>query len=68
MSDQLGRLIRMVNEIAQGLRMTGANADANVAAHLRAFWTPKMRARLIAYAQSGGEGLDETAQRAINRL
>ncbi|MEZ5467041.1 MAG: formate dehydrogenase subunit delta [Lysobacterales bacterium] len=58
-------LIRMANEIARNLRaQAGDRAGSATAAHLRSFWTPGMRAELIAHAKAGGEGLDPIALEA----
>ena len=62
-------LIRMANEIARNLRaQAGDEAGSATAAHLRSFWTPGMRAELIAHAKAGGEGLDPIALEAGLRL
>ena len=66
---KLDKLIRMANEIARNLRsQPGDQAVAATAEHIRSFWTPGMRASLIAHANSGGEGLDPTALQALRVL
>lgn len=66
---KLDKLIRMANEIARNLRsQPGDQAVAATADHIRSFWTPGMRASLIAHARSGGEGLDPIASQALQAL
>lgn len=62
-------LVRMANEIARNLRtQPGNQAVSATAEHIRSFWTPGMRADLIAHARTGGEGLDEIALDAAKFL
>jgi formate dehydrogenase subunit delta len=66
---KLDKLIRMANEIARNLRsQPGDRAVAATADHLRSFWTPGMRATLIAHAKEGGAGLDPIALQALRVL
>ena len=66
---KLDKLIRMANEIARNLRsQPGDGAIAATAEHIKSFWTPGMRASLIAHAESGGEGLDPIALLALRGL
>lgn len=60
----------MANEIAAffGAAETGAAAPAAVAAHLRRFWTPGMRAQLVEYARSDGAALSPLAREAVRVL
>ncbi|MFG2075255.1 formate dehydrogenase subunit delta [Nonomuraea maritima] len=51
--------IRMSNEIAVQFRHRDpAWAAEQIAAHIRAFWDPRMRARLLADAGAGDGRLD----------
>ena len=62
-------LIRMANEIARNLRaQAGVEAGKATATHMRSFWTPGMRAELIAHAKTGGEGLDPITLEAARLL
>lgn len=66
---KLDKLVRMANEIARNLRsQPGDQAVAATAEHLRSFWTPGMRASLVAHAAMGGEGLDPIALQAAHLL
>jgi formate dehydrogenase subunit delta len=50
--------VRMANEIAaQFAHLPRDAAAAAVAAHLRSFWEPRMRAQLLGYLAGGGVGL-----------
>jgi formate dehydrogenase subunit delta len=61
--------VRLVNEIAVQFahRPLDEAADA-VAAHIAAFWDPRMRTALLAHLAAGGAGLDPIALRAAQRL
>ncbi len=63
------KLIRMANQIA-GFFETQPIADkpGAVAAHLRDFWDPRMRAELDAIVAEGGTGLSPLALDAAQRL
>ncbi|MDQ0945294.1 formate dehydrogenase subunit delta [Streptomyces sp. V1I1] len=51
--------VRLANEIAVQFRHRDpATAAEEIAAHIRAFWDPRMRARLIADAETGNSELD----------
>ena len=44
-------------------------AVAEVAAHLRRYWEPRMRAQMITYCeQRQGAGLHEVARKAVGQL
>lgn len=61
--------VRLVNDIAAQFRHHGPDrAAAEIAAHVRAFWEPRMKAALLAHVDAGGEGLDEPAVRAAELL
>jgi formate dehydrogenase subunit delta len=63
------KLVRMANEIARNLRvLPGDQPSAATADHVRSFWTPGMRATLLAHAEAGGAGLDPIALDAMRRL
>lgn len=51
--------VRLANEIAAQFRHRDpATAAEEIAAHIRAFWDPRMRPRLIADAGAGNGELD----------
>lgn len=52
------RLTRMANQIATFFASQHGDAAAAVAAHLNAFWDPRMRRAFLDHVAAGGEGLD----------
>ena len=66
MSDQADKLIRMANQIATFFKGQGeAGAAAQVADHLKAFWTPRMREDLTRICEDEAKGLDPVARAAV---
>ena len=63
------KLVMMANQIA-GFFATqpGTAQAADVAAHLKAFWEPRMLRALHAHVDGGGEGLSPLALEAARRL
>jgi formate dehydrogenase subunit delta len=61
--------LRLINDIARQLRdrPPGEAAEA-IAAHVRRFWDPRMRARLLALVDSRAEPLDPLAIAAADQL
>jgi formate dehydrogenase subunit delta len=60
------RLVYMANQIARNLAAAGGrDAPAMVADHIRKFWDPAMRARIIAIARQRPEALSPIAAAAI---
>lgn len=67
----IDRLITMANEIAaffDGASDNQEEAAKNAAGHLRRFWAPPMRKRIIEHVSQGGEGLVPTARAAVELL
>jgi formate dehydrogenase subunit delta len=61
--------VRLANEIAvQFHARPPAEAAATVAAHIRQFWDPRMRAKLLEHVAAGGEDLDPLAIEAAEQL
>ena len=64
------RLVKMANEI--GAFFEGAEhrheAVASIAAHLKNFWEPRMRAQLIEYAHHGDGELKDIVKEAVLSL
>jgi len=63
-------LARMANDIANFFRGQSDREDAiaGIAKHLRNFWTPRMREKLIAGLDGEGEELDELPREALRRI
>ena len=66
----IDRLVAMANDIANyfGAEPDHAAAAAGVANHLRRFWEPRMRQKIIAHLGAGGAGLSELARAGVARL
>ncbi len=59
-------LVRMANQIAANVAHHPFDQSVEeVAAHLRLFWAPTMRAELRAYVDADGTGLDPIALAAV---
>jgi formate dehydrogenase subunit delta len=59
----------MANQIADFFgTQPGTTQAADVAAHLKAFWEPRMLQALFAHVDAGGEGLSPLAREAAARL
>jgi len=67
---QIHHLVKMANEI--GTFFEGAEhrheAVASIAAHLRNFWEPRMRAQLIEYAHNSDGDLNDIVKEAVLTL
>ena len=63
-------LVKMANQIAAFFvaEATPEQAPLAVAGHIRKFWVPPMRARIIEHAAAGGAGLSDLAKAAVARL
>jgi formate dehydrogenase subunit delta len=69
MSSSLDKLVRMANQIAEEFEhQQGANAAWATWDHLRHFWDPDMRARIVAYLDAGGAGLRPACRDAVAGL
>ncbi len=63
-------LVKMANQIAGFFASypDQEQAAAETATHLRKFWAPPMRDRLIAHAHEAGDDLAPVARRAVELL
>jgi len=64
-------LVQMANDIGHFFRAEDKREDAvaGIANHIRRFWTPRMREKLIAHiAQHGPNGLDELPREALKTI
>jgi formate dehydrogenase subunit delta len=63
------KLIYMANQIGRFFASQGeARAVDGIATHLKKFWTPRMRADIVARARANAAGLDPLTQRAVQKL
>jgi formate dehydrogenase subunit delta len=63
-------LVRMANDIGHFFAAEPRQADAvaGIADHLRRFWDPRMRRRILAHVNAGGAGLDPLVRQAVAQL
>ena len=61
------RLVKMANQIADNFSWHD-DAIERTAEHLRRFWAPSMRDKLVDFEAAGGNGLNEAARAAVRRL
>ena len=63
------KMVYMANQIATFFKsQPDSDKAARVAAHIKDFWEPRMRDKLHAYINQGGEGLDDLVLEAANRI
>jgi len=60
-------LVSMANDIAANLSFR-ADADEQIADHIKRFWAPRMRRLLLEYAAGNGEGLSPDMAGALEKL
>lgn len=66
-NSETSHLVSMANDIAANLSFQ-AQADEKIADHINRFWAPRMRKRLLEYAQGNGEGLSEALLPALAKI
>ncbi|QBX34392.1 formate dehydrogenase [Paracoccus liaowanqingii] len=62
------KMVMMANQIATFFDSQPGDPAEKVADHLRDYWEPRMRAQLLAFLESGGQGLKPSALEAARRL
>ena len=64
------RLVAMANDIGAFFKGEPVREDAvaGIAGHLKRFWDPRMRKRIVEHARAGGAGMDELVREAVGRL
>jgi formate dehydrogenase subunit delta len=65
------RLVTMANQIATFFASqpeAEAEAVAGIENHIRKFWDPRMRGKILGLRAAGGDGLHPLAREAIDRL
>ncbi len=70
-ADGAQHLVQMANDIGNFFRAEERREDAiaAVANHIRKYWTPRMREKLLAHVKGHGmDGLDELPQAALRSL
>lgn len=63
------RLIYMANQIGNFFDSQGHDkAVPGIAEHIRKFWDPRMRTKILAHLDAGGAGLDPDVREALATL
>ncbi|MFZ0559388.1 MAG: formate dehydrogenase subunit delta [Methylovirgula sp.] len=63
------RLVYMANQIGAFFETQGHDkAVPGIADHIAKFWDPRMRAKIFAHVEHGGEGLNPLVKEAIETL
>ena len=63
------KLVYMANQIGKYFEsQPGHDPAAGIADHLKKFWDPSMRRRIVAHAAEGGAGLDPVVLQAVRTL
>jgi len=70
MNAHVDHLVAMTNDIAHFFTVESDRAKAadSVAQHLKQFWDPRMRRRILAHLAAGGAGLEPLAAAGVRRL
>lgn len=63
MSD-VDQMVKMANQIAENFSFYDDQVE-RTADHLQRFWASRMKQKMAAYLESGGEGLSEPARKAV---
>ena len=63
-------LVHMANDIGHFFAAEPKRADAiaGIAGHIQRFWDPRMKKKILAHLQAGGEGLDDLTREAVASL
>ncbi|RJL05628.1 formate dehydrogenase [Paracoccus aestuarii] len=62
------KMVTMANQIATFFDSQPGAAAERIAAHLRDYWEPRMRAQLLTFLQNGGQGLKPSVVEAARLL
>jgi formate dehydrogenase subunit delta len=63
------KLVTMANQIATFFAsQPREDAVAGIENHIRKFWDPRMRGKILGLPAAGGDGLTPLAREAIDRL
>jgi formate dehydrogenase subunit delta len=63
------KLVYMANQIGKFFASQGPDrAPAAIADHLKRFWDPRMRSKIIRHLDAGGAGLDPMVRRGVETL
>lgn len=70
MSSHVEHLVKMANDISDYFASEPDRASAvnGVATHIRRYWEPRMRKKIYAHLDAGGEGLSDLSRAAVRQL
>lgn len=70
MNSSTDLLVQMANDIADyfSAEPDPATATTGVVSHIKRFWDPRMRRKLIAHLSQGGAGLNPLAKSAAEQI
>jgi formate dehydrogenase subunit delta len=68
--DRHQQLVNMANDIGAYFHAEPKREDAiaGIVGHIKRFWTPRMRQKIVEHLHQGGEGLQDLAREAIGQL
>lgn len=66
--NSLEKLVYMANQIARNLETEGEKAADTAAAHIVAFWDPRMKTMILGHLDAGGKGLSPGALAALRQV
>ena len=61
------QLVKMANQIADNFSFHDDAVDRTYE-HLKRFWAPSMHRKIVEYVAGDGDGLNDTARAAVQRL
>lgn len=69
-SGTVEHLAQMANDIGAYFKAEPSHDDAvaGIVNHMKKFWTPRMRQKLIEHVRNGGNSLDELPLEAVRKL
>ncbi len=63
------KLVYMANQIGKFFHSQPHDQGVEgITDHIRKFWDPRMRSKILAYLAAGGDGLEPDVREAIERL
>ncbi len=70
MSGTVEHLTQMANDIGAYFHAEPRREDAvnGIAGHIKRYWTPRMRQKIVQHLQEGGEGLEDLPREAVQKL
>jgi len=67
MTDEVAKLVRMANQIADNFAFHDDTVE-RIADHIQRFWAPSMRRRIMDFNADGGKGLKSEVREAVKRI